>query len=627
MSDQVQNFEHSVQSALDMVFRSRNEKDISVFSSMLIFLDTGLLQHYYLASLALSPSTIKESETLKEYFVLLYKDIQQIRIQLLEKYDREKSDIDKKDAYRLLNLCTYSSEGNEDTCKNLLADFPELISIYASAIGYSVLPHDEAKKYLSIVRSLGNQDADSWFYISSALAIPDSILRSRLPSIIKFNSKDKTRKKVFLICYQLLIFFAYRNHDKFRRLLNQLLVIAPGLQFPFELLVIIQNTDTHFYNCIKTDDSVVPYFLNFWSTSLFLRTQLNSGLLVGDANQVKDISELQDIIPSHIRIKSKSAVSRLFFQNGQYEEWQSLIRAQIDLLLDKAFKDPSRIDPFQYELYYDSLVESKLLKKSTSHPDEKLQSTHFIFLSGISKSLNYSLSKILIKKLNQIGVDAVSIGNSDLIESIVKGVSGNIGLIYDPEEIPDNYNQKINEFLYQNAIALSRIKKEKPFFIIIEEFNAIDLLFRVSTLNSISSIIDINPPMLEYLYCSLNMIFPYEPLPRLTPLMGDHASFFKVRNKLKDYIKEKNICDIYLYDNISKVSFSEWFSEVFSSVLKKASLTNPDTTFNQIESTEKTDPIATTDDLSFSQLDIKLDEITHFQSWILDNKEDLECFI
>ena len=627
MSAQVQNFEHSVQSALDMVFCSRNEKDISVFSSMLTFLDTGLLQHYYLASLAMSPSTKKESETLKEYFILLYQDIQQLRIQLLEKYDREKSDIEIKDAYRLLNLCTYSSESNEDTCKNLLADFPELISIYASSIGYSVLPYDEAKKYLSIVRSLGNKDADSWFYILSALAIPDSVLRSKLPSTIKINSKDKSRKKVFLICYQLLIFFSYRNHDKFSRLLNQLLVIAPGLQFPFELFVIIQNTDPSFYNCIKTDDNVVPYFLNFWTNSLPLRTQLNSGLLFGDANQVKDISELQDIIPSHIRIKAKSAVSRLFFQNGQYEEWQSLIRAQIDLHLDKAFKDPSRIDPFQYELYYESLLESKLLKKSTSKPDENLLSTHFLFLSGISKSLNYSLSKILMKKLCEIGANAVSIGSSDLIESIVRGVSGDIELIYDPEEIPDIYNQKINEFIYQNIKALSRSKNEKPIFIIIEEFNVIDLLFRVPTLNSISSVIDINPPMLEYLYCSLNKIFPYEPLPRLTPLMGDHASFFKVRNKMKDIIKEKNICDIYLYDNISDGIFSEWFNEVFSSILKKVSLTNPDITFNLIKNIDTINSIANANDLAFSQIDIKLDEISHYRSWIIDNKEDLECFI
>jgi len=627
MPDLVQGFESRVECALDMVFFSRKEKDISAFSAMLIFLDTGLLQHYYLANLAMSPSTLNESDTLKEYFNLLYKNIQQVRIQLLEKYDKEKSDIEIKDAYRLLNLCTYSSEDNEEICKNLLADFPELISIYASSIGYSILPRDEAVKYLSIVRSLGNTEADSWFYILSALAIPDSVLRSKIPRMITFKSKNKSRNKFFLICYQLLIYFAYRNHDKFRRLLNQLLVNAPGLQLPFDLLVIIQNTDSQFYNCIITNDNVVPYFLNFWSTSLVTQTQSNSGLLVGDANQVKNISDLQDIIPSHIRIKSKSAVSHLFFENGQYEEWQSLIRAPIDLLLDKVFKDPSRIDPFQYELYYESILEKKPSKTSVSHQNENLESTHFIFLSGISKSLNYKFSEILSRKLKQVGVNCLSVGKSDLIESIVRGVSVNNELIYDPEEILNTYNQKINEFINQNVKALSGNTKKAPLLIITEELAAIDLLYRVPTLNHNSSIIDINPPMLEYLYCALNKIYPYEPMPRLTPLLGDHALFFRVRNKMKEYIKEKNICSIYLYDNIANADFREWFRNIFFSILKKISSNNSDIEFDLIQSTKKLESFTVADDLSISQLSINLDEISHYQSWIIDNNEDLECFI
>jgi len=627
MPDLVQGFESRVECALDMVFFSRKEKDISAFSAMLIFLDTGLLQHYYLANLAMSPSTLNESDTLKEYFNLLYKNIQQVRIQLLEKYDKEKSDIEIKDAYRLLNLCTYSSEDNEETCKNVLADFPELISIYASSIGYSILPRDEAVKYLSIVRSLGNTEADSWFYILSALAIPDSVLRSKIPRMITFKSKNKSRNKFFLICYQLLIYFAYRNHDKFRRLLNQLLVNAPGLQLPFDLLVIIQNTDSQFYNCIITNDNVVPYFLNFWSTSLVTRTQSNSGLLVGDANQVKNISDLQDIIPSHIRIKSKSAVSHLFFKNGQYEEWQSLIRAPIDLLLDKVFKDPSRIDPFQYELYYESILEKKPSKTSVSHQNENLESTHFIFLSGISKSLNYKFSEILSRKLKQVGVNCLSVGKSDLIESIVRGVSVNNELIYDPEEILNTYNQKINEFINQNVKALSGNTKKAPLLIITEELAAIDLLYRVPTLNHNSSIIDINPPMLEYLYCALNKIYPYEPMPRLTPLLGDHALFFRVRNKMKEYIKEKNFCSIYLYDYIANADFREWFSNIFFSILKKISSNNSDIEFDLIQSTKKLESFTVADDLSISQLSINLDEISHYQSWIIDNNEDLECFI
>lgn len=626
MPDLVQGFVSSVECALDMVFCSRKEKDISAFNAMLIFLDTGLLQHYYLANLAMSPSTINESDTLKEYFNLLYKDIRQVRIQLLEKYDKEKSDIEIKDAYRLLNLCTYSSEGNEETCKNLLADFPELISIYASSIGYSILPHDEAVKYLSIVRSLGNPEADSWFYILSALAIPDSVLRSKIPRMIIFKSKNKSRNKFFLISYQLLIYFAYRNHEKFRRLLNQLLVNAPGLQFPFDLLVIIQNIDSKFYNCIITNDNVVPYFLNFWSTSLFTRTKSNSGLLVGDANQVKNISDLQDIIPSHIRIKAKSAVSQLFFKNKQYEEWQSLIRAPIDLLLDKVFKDPSRIDPFQYELYYESILENKPSKTSTSHPNENLQSTQFIFLTGISKSLNYKFSEILSRKMKQIGVNCLSIGKSDLVESIVRGVSVNNELIYEPKEVSNTYNQKIDEFIYQNVKALSGNTKKTPHFIIIEELGAIDLLFRVPTLNRNSSIIDINPPMLEYLYCALNKIYPYELMPRLTPLLGDHALFFRVRNRIKEYIKEKNICSIYLYDNVSNADFSRWLNNIFLSILKKISPNDSGFEFDLIKRIKNLEPFTVADDLSISQLDIKLDEISHYQSWIIDNKEDLECF-
>lgn len=627
MPDQVKNFESSVERALDMVFCTRNEKDISAFNAMLIFLDTGLLQHYYLANLAMSPSTLNESDTLKEYFNLLYKNIQQVRIQLLEKYDKEKSDIEIKDAYRLLNLCTYSSEDNEDTCKDLLADFPELISIYASSIGYSILPHDAAVRYLSIVRSLGNPEADSWFYILSALVIPDSVLRSKIPRMIIFNSENKSRNKIFLICYQLLIYFACRNYDKFKRLLNQLLVNAPGLHFPFDLLVIIQNTDSQFYNCIISNDIVVPYFLNFWSTSLSFRTQSNGGLLVGDANQVKNISDLQDIIPSHIRIKSKSAVSRLLFQSGQYEEWQSLIRAPIDLLLDKAFKDPSRIDPFQYELYYEFILEKKLSKSSTSHPNENLQSTHFIFLSGISKSLNYRFSKILLREFRRIGVNCLSIGKSDLIESIVRGVSVNNELIYDPEEISNTYNQKIIEFVDQNIKALSGNTKKAPHLIIMEELAAIDLLCRVPALNLNSTIIDINPPMLEYLYCSLNTIYPYEPMPRLTPLLGDHALFFRVRNRMKEYINNNNICNIHLYDSISNAGFRGWFSNIFFSILKKFSSINPDLAFDLIETTKRLESIIGDDDLSISQLDFKLDGISHYQSWIIDNKEDLEGFI
>jgi hypothetical protein len=224
-------------------------------------------------------------------------------------------------------------------------------------------------------------------------------------------------------------------------------------------------------------------------------------------------------------------------------------------------------------------------------------------------------------------VNCLSVGKSDLIESIVRGVSVNNELIYDPEEILNTYNQKINEFINQNVKALSGNTKKAPLLIIIEELAAIDLLYRVPTLNHNSSIIDINPPMLEYLYCALNKIYPYEPMPRLTPLLGDHALFFRVRNKMKEYIKEKNICSIYLYDNIANADFREWFSNIFFSILKKISSNNSDIEFDLIQSTKKLESFTVPDDLSISQLNINLDEISHYQSWIIDNNEDLECFI
>ena len=140
------------------------------------------------------------------------------------------------------------------------------------------------------------------------------------------------------------------------------------------------------------------------------------------------------------------------------------------------------------------------------------------------------------------------------------------------------------------------------------------------------SVIDVNPPLQETLYCSLHLFPGYEQLGKLTPLLGDYTGYIKVRNRIKKYLSAKSPVNLYAFNSDSPNGlFAKWLDDIILSVVSNFSRYNKTVTYNPMQLPSK--KIA--DDF------IKLPSLVNFSvqgyqdfiDWSKESQEDIQSIL
>lgn len=530
----------------------------------------------------------------------------------------------KKEAYRLLNLCTFASTNELDICNNILADFPELIKIYALSISYSCLPHEQASIHLELK---GDFDAYWWNNLLITLMAPDSALRSKLPNFSTSKATLTRSKYYYQLAYQLIIVFSYRALVTFKKILVRITLCAPGLNFLDSIICKVMRTDRSFYNKLGMDEIMVPNFLEIWAEKLIDRTVQLSSLRLGDANLIKNISEFSKIIPDNIKILSKKAAARLLYSDNQFSQWRLGLNPLIDMLLDSSNMSNQRIDPFQYEFYYDSIAKDGVSADYKRLGSNEFKSIHFVFLSGLNSYLNDQIAASLVDGFSANNISSLYIGKSDLISTLNQGIAYySKRSFFETSGISADYVDKISDFLKQNITALKKTNKDVPLIFISQEASSLDYIAQLPEILDLYSAIDVNMPLQETLYCSLHLFPGYEQLGKLTPLPGDYTRYIKVRNRIKKYLLAKSPVNLYAFNSDSPNGlFAKWLNDIILSVVSNFSRYNKTVTYNPMQLPSK----------KIADAFIKLPSLVNFSvqgyqdfiDWSKEPQEDIQSIL
>lgn len=619
------NFEQIVECSLDNLFAFRKDAFVDTSQALLTLLDCGLIHHYYIASINLAPLSWQQYNYQQKYFLTLYKNCTSLKTELTEKFTN--SELSKKEAYRLLNLCTFASTNELNICNKILADFPELITIYALSIGYSCLPHEQASIHLQSIKLIDDFDAYWWNKLLITLMAPDSARRCKLPNFSTPQTTLKRRKNYYQLSYQLIIAFSYRDLVTFKKILVRIIMCAPGLNFLHSIICKVMRSDRTFYNKLGMDEIMAPNFLEIWAENLIDRTLQQNSLLLGDANLIRNISEFSKIIPDNIRILSKKAAARLLYSDNQFSQWRLVLNPLIDMLLDSSNMSKQRIDPFQYEFYYDSIAKNGVSADCTRLESHEFKNIHFVFLSGVNSYLNDQIATSLVDGFSANNISSLYIGKSDLISTLNQGIAYySEKSFFETSGVSADYIDKISDFLKQNIAAFKKNNKDIPLILISQEVSSLDYIAQLPEMLNLYSVIDVNPPLQETLYCSLHLFPGYEQLGKLTPLLGDYTGYIKVRNRIKKYLLTQSPINLYAFNSDSPNGlFAKWLDDIIQSVVSNFSRYNKTVTYNPMQLPSK----------KFADDFIKLPSLVNFSvqgyqdfmDWAKESQEDIQSIL
>jgi hypothetical protein len=621
----VQSIARHAEEVLDRLFAFREEHPISTCSDLLALLDYGLLHHHYIATLALCPSNNIQHNYAQDHFHKIYSNREYLKLELSDKYSELKSGIDVKDAYRLLNLITYASKIEDmDLSIHILKDFPELIQPFAISLNYSFLDEVKICKHLSILQSVGNMEVASIAILNALMFAPDSVARSKLSLFNKIRATSSRRLKLYKLGYQLMISFAYRNSYLFRKIYEKITKFAPGYKLPFSVIKKVISSDANFYEKINisTDSSDVPYFLDLWSVNLMDIININNNSLpLCDARMVKDISDFQDIIPTHIRHSAKISVAQLFYKENELAEYQQILKPISDSIIDFSVVDNNRIDPFQYELYVENMVNNSIIAKAKKK-QFKIDGLHLVILSSVCANLDMIIADAICMLLeNKCNCQPLYIGSSDIIESVAKFIaSESNSILFGCHQVTDESRMKCLQFVMENIQALHFKNCRKDNILIWHETHAIDFITLIPEIAEHTTIIDISPKKSHYIFNCIMHLPHFLKIRHLTPLIGDYRFFLLEREKLCNHLLNTTQNMIKVYKDAGDFNkLTNLLIECTRQISHKMLGVNSiklSTVDNQNAFTRKVE-------LLHQKLTV-IERDINYKLWLLQNKDDLE---